>query len=175
MLEEIWDGITVEFSDLPSLQTATRLCVRLLLSATLGGLIGYEREWRGKDAGLRTHMLVCLGTTFVIAAAEQARMPFADLSRIIQGIMAGIGFVGAGAIIKRTDKSKVEGLTTAASVWFTAALGIVIGMGREASAVIGTLFALGILVAIREPTTRPKTSARRAKVSAAERKWSGSD
>ncbi|MDQ3234601.1 MAG: MgtC/SapB family protein, partial [Pseudobdellovibrionaceae bacterium] len=61
MLEEIWDGVTAEFSDLPSMQTATRLFVRLLLSATLGGLIGYEREWRGKDAGLRTHMLVCLG------------------------------------------------------------------------------------------------------------------
>jgi putative Mg2+ transporter-C (MgtC) family protein len=100
-------------------------------------------------------MLVCLGTAFVIAAAEQARMPFADISRIIQGIMAGIGFVGAGAIIKRTDKTKVEGLTTAASVWFTAAIGIVVGMGREASAVIGTLFALGVLALIPDPKRSP--------------------
>lgn len=151
MLEEILEGIAAEFSDLPSLESATRLFVRLILGAVLGGLIGYEREWRGKDAGLRTHMLVCLGTAFVIAAAERAHMPFSDISRIIQGIMAGIGFVGAGAIIKRTDKSKVEGLTTAASVWFTAAIGIVVGMGREASAVIGTLFALGVLALIPDP------------------------
>jgi putative Mg2+ transporter-C (MgtC) family protein len=154
-MEEVWEGIAAEFSDLPSIESAARLFVRLMLGALLGGLIGYEREWRGKDAGLRTHMLVCLGTAFVIAAAEQARMPFADISRIIQGIMAGIGFVGAGAIIKRTDKTKVEGLTTAASVWFTAAIGIVVGMGREASAVIGTLFALGVLALIPDPKRSP--------------------
>ena len=151
MFADIWDGITAEFSDLPSLQSATRLIVRLLLGAMLGGLIGLERERRGKDAGLRTHMLVCLGTAFVVAAAEQARMPFADLSRIIQGIMAGIGFVGAGAIMKHAEKQRIDGLTTAASIWFTAAIGIVIGMGREASAVIGTLFALGVLALIPEP------------------------
>lgn len=150
MWEEIWQGIQAEFSDLPSVESITRLFVRLMLGAVLGGLIGYEREWRGKDAGLRTHMLVCLGTAFVVAAAEQARMPFADISRIIQGIMAGIGFVGAGAIIKRTDKSKIEGLTTAAAVWFTATIGIVVGMGREASAVIGTVFALSVLALIPE-------------------------
>ncbi|HET9236736.1 MAG TPA: MgtC/SapB family protein [Oligoflexus sp.] len=150
MWEEIWEGIQAEFSDLPSIESATRLFVRLMLGAVLGGLIGYEREWRGKDAGLRTHMLVCLGTAFVVAAAEQARMPFADISRIIQGVMAGIGFVGAGAILKRTDKSKIEGLTTAAAVWFTATIGIVVGMGREASAVIGTVFALSVLALIPE-------------------------
>lgn len=150
MWEEIAEGIQAEFSDLPSIESATRLFVRLMLGAVLGGLIGYEREWRGKDAGLRTHMLVCLGTAFVVAAAEQARMPFADISRIIQGIMAGIGFVGAGAIIKRTDKNKIEGLTTAAAVWFTATIGIVVGMGREASAVIGTVFALSVLALIPE-------------------------
>lgn len=155
MWEEIWEGIQAEFSDLPSVESATRLFVRLMLGAVLGGLIGYEREWRGKDAGLRTHMLVCLGTAFVVSAAEQARMPFADISRIIQGIMAGIGFVGAGAIIKRTDKTKIEGLTTAAAVWFTATIGIVVGMGREASAVIGTIFALSVLAIIPESKRSP--------------------
>jgi putative Mg2+ transporter-C (MgtC) family protein len=155
MWEEIWEGIQAEFSDLPSVESATRLFVRLMLGAVLGGLIGYEREWRGKDAGLRTHMLVCLGTAFVVSAAEQARMPFADISRIIQGIMAGIGFVGAGAIIKRTDKTKIEGLTTAAAVWFTATIGIVVGMGREASAVIGTVFALSVLALIPESKRSP--------------------
>jgi len=150
MIADIWDGIAKEFSDLPSIESATRLIVRLLLGATLGGLIGYERERRGKDAGLRTHMLVCLGTAFVVAAAEQARMPYTDLSRIIQGIMAGIGFVGAGAIMKHEEKMRIDGLTTAASIWFTAAIGIVVGMGREASAVIGTLFALGVLALIPE-------------------------
>ena len=155
MWEEIAEGIQAEFSDLPSVESATRLFVRLMLGAVLGGLIGYEREWRGKDAGLRTHMLVCLGTAFVVGAAEQARMPFADISRIIQGIMAGIGFVGAGAIIKRTDKNKIEGLTTAAAVWFTATIGIVVGMGREASAVIGTVFALSVLALIPESRRSP--------------------
>jgi putative Mg2+ transporter-C (MgtC) family protein len=69
--------------------------------------------------------------------------------------MAGIGFVGAGAIIKRTDKSKIEGLTTAAAVWFTATIGIVVGMGREASAVIGTVFALSVLALIPESRRSP--------------------
>jgi putative Mg2+ transporter-C (MgtC) family protein len=150
-MEEVWEGIKAEFSDVPSLESATRLFVRLTLGAVLGGLIGFEREWRGKDAGFRTHMLVCLGTAFVIAAAERSQMPSTDLSRIMQGIMSGIGFVGAGAILKRSDKNRIEGLTTAASIWFTAAIGIVVGMGREASAVIGTIFALSVLALIPDP------------------------
>ena len=115
------------------------------LGAFLGGLIGFERERRGKDAGFRTHMLVCIGTAFVIAFPEQAKLSFADLSRIIQGIMAGIGFLGAGAIMKYETKGKIEGLTIATSLWFTAAIGIVVGLGRESSAVVGIRFALGIL------------------------------
>jgi putative Mg2+ transporter-C (MgtC) family protein len=95
-------------------------------------------------------MLVCMGTAFVIAAVEQARMPLEDMSRVIQGIMAGIGFIGAGTIIKNSDRKKVEGLTTGASIWFTASIGIVVGLGREMSAVIGTLFALGVLALIPE-------------------------
>ncbi len=142
---EIWRGIVLEFSDLPSIESITRLSVRLLLACLLGGLIGYERESSGKSAGIRTHMLVCVGTAFVIAIPQQAEMVLTDLSRIVQGIMAGVGFIGAGTIIKNDQKIEIKGLTTAASIWFTAGIGVAAGFGRESSAALGTFLVLVIL------------------------------
>lgn len=144
-MDEVWAGIKLEFADLFMVKEVVRLSVRLILALLLGGIIGLERELSGKPAGLRTHMLVCLGTCFFMAVPERSGMPLADLSRIIQGITAGIGFLGAGTIIKHEDKSKIEGLTTAASIWFTAAVGVAVGLGRDASAVLATLMAMGIL------------------------------
>lgn len=145
VFESIWNGISAEFSDLPSTESIVRLSVRLLIACFLGGLIGYERAISGKAAGVRTHMLVCLGTAFVLAIPQQAGMELMDISRVIQGVMAGVGFIGAGAIWKGDGKGDIEGLTTAASIWFTAAIGISIGLGREASALLGAVFVLGIL------------------------------
>ncbi len=146
--QEAWESLQADFSDLPDAAGVTRLVVRLFIAALLGGILGYEREWRGKDAGLRTHMLVSLGAALFVFVPQQAGMPVEDLSRIIQGIVTGIGFVGAGAILKLNEERRIEGLTTAAGIWLTAAVGIAAGMGKEASAVLGTALALLVLVAV---------------------------
>jgi putative Mg2+ transporter-C (MgtC) family protein len=122
-----------------------RMAVRLIAAALLGGVIGYERESLGKAAGLRTHMLVSLGAALFVLAPLEGGMAMADASRVIQGITTGIGFIGAGAILKRDSERDVRGLTTAASVWLTAAVGVAAGMGRLLLALLAVLLALVIL------------------------------
>jgi putative Mg2+ transporter-C (MgtC) family protein len=140
---EVWQGIYTDFADLPGVREVTQLLLRLGLAAGLGGLLGFQRELVGRAAGLRTHMLVALGSAFFVIVPIQAGMSIADLSRVLQGLTAGIGFLGAGTILKRDGQ--IEGLTTAASLWLTAAIGIAAGMGREMSAVLGTGLAFIIL------------------------------
>jgi putative Mg2+ transporter-C (MgtC) family protein len=139
------NGIVGDFSDLPSLDVVLRIAVRLTVAAILGGAVGFERRWSGKPAGLRTHMLVALGSALFVLVPQQAGLTSSDLSRVIQGIVSGIGFIGAGSILKRTDQAEVKGLTTAAGLWLTCAIGIAVGLGREGSAVLGTLLTLLIL------------------------------
>ncbi|WP_230180691.1 MgtC/SapB family protein [Aquabacterium sp. CECT 9606] len=134
-----------EFSDVPDAAQITRIVVRLLLAALLGGVLGYERERRGKAAGVRTHMLVAMGAALFVLVPQQGGMEVADLSRVMQGVIAGIGFLGAGAIIKNHSEEDVQGLTTAAGVWMTAAIGIACGLGREVTALISTVMALAVL------------------------------
>jgi putative Mg2+ transporter-C (MgtC) family protein len=141
----IWKTLVEEFSDIQDLEDFTRLVVRLMLAVLLGGLVGYERERRGKAAGLRTHMLVALGAALFVLAPLQGGMQINDLSRVLQGVIAGIGFLGAGAIIKLSGEGEIKGLTTSASIWLTAAIGVAAGMGRETTAVFSTLLALLIL------------------------------
>jgi uncharacterized membrane protein YhiD involved in acid resistance len=114
----------------------------------LGGALGWERERAGKAAGMRTHMLVAMGAAFFVFVPQQSGMSAEGLGRVIQGLVAGIGFLGAGAILKPSegDDSQVRGLTTAAGIWFTAAVGVAVGLGREATAVLGTLLALAVLL-----------------------------
>ncbi|PLC50308.1 methyltransferase [Pollutimonas subterranea] len=145
----IWNTIVHEFSDIPDVEQATRILLRLSMAIILGAAIGYERELRGKDAGLRTHMLVSLGAAIFILAPLQIGMPIEDASRVLQGIIAGIGFLGAGAIIKLSNDQEIKGLTTAASVWVAAGIGIAAGMGLEATAVVSTAAVLFILVIVR--------------------------
>ena len=154
MWHEVWRGLQEDFSDLPGPAAVTKLVVRLLLAALLGGLVGVQRERVGKAAGLRTHMLVAVGSAFFVLIPDQAGMQLADLSRVLQGILTGIGFLGAGTILKRTEQEQIQGLTTAAGLWLTAAVGIAAGMGREASAILGTVLALIILALI--PRIGPK-------------------
>ena len=90
-------------------------------------------------------MLVALGSALFVLIPQQAAMALEDLSRVIQGIVTGVGFLGAGAILKQAEQQEVKGLTTAAGLWLTAAVGIAAGMGREASAVLGTFLAWFIL------------------------------
>jgi putative Mg2+ transporter-C (MgtC) family protein len=144
-----WETIQQEFSDLGNPDDITRIVLRLLVALALGGLLGYERESIGASAGLRTHMLVSLGSALFVLIPLQAGMQIEDLSRVLQGVTAGIGFLGAGAILKQTDKSDIKGLTTAASVWLTAAIGVAAGMGREASAIVSAVFAFIVLSMLR--------------------------
>ena len=145
MLDAVLQTLRSEFSDLPDLAQATRILVRLLMAALLGGVLGYERERHGKAAGVRTHMLVAMGAALFVLVPQQGGMDVADMSRVIQGIVTGVGFLGAGAIIKRHSEEDVQGLTTAAGVWMTAAIGIACGLGRETTAVLSTLLALVVL------------------------------
>ena len=137
--------VMAEFSDLPDIIEFARVILRLAIAAALGGLLGWERERSGKAAGARTHMLVSTGAALLVLVPQQMDMSDADLSRVIQGIVTGVGFLGAGTILKGTSEQNVQGLTTAAGLWFTAAIGITAGLGREASAVLSTLLALIIL------------------------------
>ena len=138
-----------EFSDILDATQITRITLRLLVAAILGGLLGYERERNGKNAGVRTHMLVAIGAALFILVPQQAGASTEDLTRVLQGLIAGVGFLGAGAIIQGTKDVETRGLTTAAGLWVTAAIGVSAGMGRESTAVLSTLLALFVLSVVR--------------------------
>jgi len=127
----------------PSLHVLLFSVSRLALAALLGALLGYQREMVHSTAGLRTHILVCLGAAFFVLASIEAGQTSADVSRIIQGIVTGVGFLGAGTILKVGDRLEVHGLTTAASIWLTAGIGVGAGLGHlwlpTLGAVIGWL------------------------------------
>lgn len=163
MLDEILTTIRSELSDLPDTAACTRVLMRLLMAAILGGIIGFEREHRGKAAGLRTHMLVALGSALFVLVPEQAGATNADLSRVVQGLVAGIGFLCAGSIVKGVDERGVHGLTTAAGLWLTAALGMTAGMGRELTAIAGTVLAWVVLSLLPAPIHPPESKPRDAK------------
>ena len=154
--QQVGATLQAEFSDLSDPAILTRTTVRLLLAAALGGVLGYERETRGKAAGFRTHILVSLGAALFVLIPQQSKVTDADMTRVVQGLVAGIGFIGAGAILRYTDSGQIEGLTTAAGIWLTAAIGVAVGMGREATAIFATVLALGVLSMLpRIPTASP--------------------
>lgn len=117
---------------------------RLALAVLLGMILGLDRERVHSAAGLRTHMLVCLGAAVMVLAGHVAGFSQDAESRVIQGIVAGIGFLGAGTILKVSEKVEVHGLTTAASIWVTASVGIAAGLGHLWLSIVAT--AVGFLV-----------------------------
>ncbi|HJU41169.1 MAG TPA: MgtC/SapB family protein [Vicinamibacterales bacterium] len=134
-----------ELFSVPNTDYLVRVAARLGAAALLGGLIGFERERVGKAAGLRTHMTVALGcATFMLVALESSS-DAGNVSRAIQGIAAGIGFIGAGTILKRDDDTDIKGLTTAAGIWMTAAVGAAAGAGHGWLGLFGVLIAFLIL------------------------------
>ena len=159
MWQDITETLASEFSDLPDAGQVTRIVLRLVIAAILGGVLGYERERQGKAAGVRTHMLVALGAALFVLVPQQAGVSGADMTRVIQGVVAGIGFLGAGAIIKGGAEESVKGLTTAAGIWLTAAIGIACGLGREATAVLSTLLALAVLEVVPRLVERGREKA----------------
>jgi len=141
-MDVLWAELTRGLGDTRQLM---QVIIRLIAAVLLGGLVGFERERAGKPAGLRTHTLVCLGTTLFVLVCGGVGMTSDGLSRVIQGIVTGIGFIGAGSILKLSEERDVRGLTTAAAVWVTAAIGVSVGLGSIGVAVISTLLALIIL------------------------------
>lgn len=133
--------------------TTLAILARLSAAAVLGGVLGLEREWFGKAAGLRTHMLVALGAACfclvmvaLVARPMDPRDPAPiqlDPTRVIAGVVSGIGFLGAGTILRRGRT--VEGLTTAGSVWLAGSIGVACGLGEPVLALLAALLALGIL------------------------------
>jgi len=123
--------------------------INLTLAFLFGGLIGWLREKEGKTAGLRTHILVCVGAAlFMIISGEMMMLSgVADPGRIAAGVVAGIGFIGAGAIMQ--GKNSVYGITTAASIWITAAIGLAAGAGSYVGAVTATVITLITLEGLR--------------------------
>ena len=154
VIDVVLATLQAEFSDLLDPARTTRVALRMTVALLLGALIGWDRERQDAEAGLRTHMLVALGAALFVLVPAEAGMANDDLSRVVQGIVSGIGFLGAGAVLKRADEGHIQGLTTAASIWATAAVGIAAGLGRESTAVLATLFVLLVLSAMRRLSRR---------------------
>ena len=113
MIDIFWQELTYGF---PNATQLIHVMVRLVAAALLGAIIGIQRERAGRPAGLRTHILVAFGTTLFVIACAGAGLASDALSRVIQGIATGIGFIGAGAILKLSEEREIQGLTTAAGI-----------------------------------------------------------
>ena len=120
------------------------MVLRLLLATALGAVIGYQRERAGKSAGLRTVVLVCVGAALFTMASIYGFGAVADPSRVAAGIVVGIGFLGAGAIMRRGE-GHIEGLTTAATIWVMASIGLAAGAGLYLISAVTTAIILIIL------------------------------
>jgi putative Mg2+ transporter-C (MgtC) family protein len=147
---------------LPDAREAVRVSLRLVAALLAGTVIGLQRERSGKAAGLRTHILVCIGTALFVITATGNGMQQDAISRVIQGLATGIGFLGAGAIIKQESTREISGLTTAAGIWITAALGVAIGLGQIGTAAIGTFGGWAVLALFVKLEKRINTSGSRA-------------
>lgn len=125
--------------------------LRLAAAVLAGSIIGFDREIRNKPAGLRTMALVALGSAvFIVTIASAATADAA--SRVIQGVITGVGFLGAGSIIRGRDDTSVRGLTTAASIWLAAAVGVACGLALWSIVLIASC--LGLLILMLEPLER---------------------
>ena len=130
------------------MESDLELVRRLLTAALLGGIIGFEREIHNKSAGLRTNILIALGSAlFTVMSSRLGDAPGTDLSRVASQIVVGVGFLGAGAIMR--NGTDVKGLTTAATIWVNAALGVAVGGGEYHLAFIATGVTLAVLAALR--------------------------
>ena len=132
--------------------TDSQILLRLLVSAILSGLIGLERQMKRRSAGLRTHILVCLGSCLIMLTSIHVfdiykNIVSLDPARIAAGVITGIGFLGAGTIMR--DRNEVKGLTTAASLWVAAGIGLAIGCGFYSAAIFTTVLTLIALFFLR--------------------------
>ncbi len=149
-MEILWQELSLGTADW---QQFARVTIRLVMAALLGGAIGFEREKAGKAAGLRTHVLVTLGTCVFVLAGSGIGMNSDGLSRVIQGIVTGIGFIGAGSILKLNEERDIRGLTTSAGIWIASAVGVAVGLGELGLALITTVVTLVVLAVVGKIAT----------------------
>ena len=129
-----------------NLSSGLEMVLRFLLAAGLGACVGYQRERAGKAAGMRTHILVGSGAAlFTLVSIYGFAGSTADISRVAAGVVAGIGFIGAGVILRGMSGAGVAGLTTATTIWITAAIGLAVGTGMYLISVIATAVTVGVL------------------------------
>lgn len=141
-MDLVWQELTL---GLESTRQAAQILLRMLAAVVFGFFVGMQREKAGKPAGVRTHMLVSLGTALVVLACAGMGMQYDAQSRVIQGIVTGIGFIGAGSILKLSEERDIQGLTTAAGLWLTAAIGIACGVGTLGIALIASVLTVLVL------------------------------
>ena len=153
-MDNIWQDFFRGMSDGPQF---LQIMVRLLAAGVVGALIGFERERAGKSAGLRTHVLVSLGTCLFVLAGTVYGMNSDGVSRVIQGIATGIGFIGAGSILKLNEEHHIRGLTTAAGIFMTSAIGVCIGVGMIGLAVVAAVITLIVLAVLRRFEKKEQT------------------
>ncbi len=132
--------------------TDGQIILRLMLSVFLSGLIGLERQVHRRSAGLRTHILVCLGSCLIMLTSLYVFDIYSgitniDPARIAAGVVTGIGFLGAGTIIR--EREEIRGLTTAASLWLVAGIGLAVGIGFILASVVTTFLAVVVLLFLR--------------------------
>lgn len=158
-MDLLWDELTL---GLGSGRQLAQMLIRMVAAILLGFLVGIQREKVGKPAGARTHMLVCLGTAVVVLASAGMGMQYDAQSRVIQGIVTGIGFIGAGSILKLDKERDIQGLTTAAGLWMTAAIGIACGAGTLGIAIIASVLTVILLAlaGVIEATVEKNNKAR---------------
>jgi len=144
-MDVLWEELT---RGLTNRHDFVRVVIRLLAATLLGAAVGMQRERSRKSAGLRTHTLVCLATATFVLVTFSAGLSIEGTSRVIQGIITGIGFIGAGSILKVSEEHHVRGLTTAASVWIAAAIGVSVGLGTVGIAALLTSLAWIILAIV---------------------------
>ena len=145
-METIWQEISIGTAGWPEF---ARITFRMVVAALLGAAIGYEREKAKKAAGLRTHALVTLGTCVFVLGGTGFGMNSDGLSRIIQGITTGVGFIGAGSILKLNNERDIRGITTSAGIWMASAIGVAAGLGEIGLAVVATVVGLIVLAVVR--------------------------
>jgi putative Mg2+ transporter-C (MgtC) family protein len=153
-MDIVWEELS---SGLPDVRQLLHVLIRMIAAGLLGAMVGIQREKVGKPAGVRTHTLVSLGTAVSVLACSGAGMSSEGISRVIQGILTGIGFIGAGNILKLREEQEIQGLTTAAGIWMTAAIGVAVGLGSLGLALLSTAMTLGILAIALRMEDRPQS------------------
>lgn len=142
IMEIFWSEVT---HGIPDREMAQRMLIRLTVAVICGAIIGLQRSSVGKSAGLRTHILVSAGTCIFILACIGGGFTNDSISRVIQGVVTGIGFLGAGSILKYEAEHQIHGLTTAAGVWMTSAIGVSAALGNVGLAIVSAVIGIVIL------------------------------